>query len=376
MATKRGSSKSHQNGAIHENGAAHPVSSNGTPAKPALAFQYGGNHASGWLAYVPQSWLPYVQLARLSPPAGLLLIFYPHAFGILLTGLMTRAPLSRVLESAALLLGGSFFVSNAIHIWNDLVDAPLDAKVERTRQRPIPRGAVSPFAAVIFTLTQTFAAAIFLQWLPQGMTTGFLYSLPSIIAWTYYPYAKKHTNFPQVVLGFCLAWGIFMGSLAMGVEPFPIYVQSSSGENPEVQWSTVYLFLANIIWTINYDTVYAHQDLKDDLKAGIKSLAVLFQDQTKTFLWPLQFMMIGLMVACGWLANLGWPYYLIAVGGSTITLVSMLLNVELSDYTSCWWWYRDGSWYVGWSITGGLLLEYLLSMEYIPDPVGLILGRV
>lgn len=370
MATRRGSPKSNANGAA-------PVSSKDpSSTKPQLAFQYGGNHASGWLAYVPASWLPYVQLARLSPPAGLLLIFYPHAFGILLTAILTHAPLSRVLESAGLLLGGSFFVSNAIHIWNDLIDAPLDAKVERTRQRPIPRGAVTPFAAVIFTLTQTFAAMGFLYWLPQGMVTGFFYSLPSIVAWTYYPYAKQHTNFPQVVLGFCLAWGIFMGSLAMGVEPFPIYLQQSLSERPEVQWSIVYLFLANIIWTVNYDTVYAHQDLQDDLKAGIKSLAVLFQDQTKTFLWPLLFLMIGLMVASGWLAGLGFVYYLVAVGGSALTLGSMLVSVKLEDYTSCWWWYRDGSWYVGWSITAGLLLEYLFSMNYVPDPFARVLGSI
>ncbi|TVY53255.1 4-hydroxybenzoate polyprenyltransferase, partial [Lachnellula suecica] len=127
-----------------------------------LSHQYGGDHATGWLAYLPPTWLPYVQLARLSPPAGLFLIYFPHSFGILHGALLTHTPPLALLRNSLLLLGGSFFVSNAIHIWNDLIDAPLDALVERTRKRPIPPGAVSKNAALVFTFTQTLVAGLFL----------------------------------------------------------------------------------------------------------------------------------------------------------------------------------------------------------------------
>ncbi|MCJ1231629.1 hypothetical protein MMC12_008308 [Toensbergia leucococca] len=323
-----------------------------------LASQYGGNHKSGWLARLPDSWLPYVQLARLSPPAGLCLVYFPHSFGILHGAILQRTPLPVLLQSSALMLGGSFFVSNAIHIWNDLIDAPLDALVERTRNRPIPRGAVSPFAATVFTATQAIGAALFLPYMSSSTLQNALYAMPSMIGWTYYPWAKRHTNLPQLVLGLCLAWGIAMGSLAIGLEPFALGVLGS-GSKPRVEYSTLCLFLASMLWTMIYDTIYAHQDLKDDLKAGIKSLAVLYGDRTKSLLWQLLGLMAALLLACGWLSEMGVMYYLIAVGGSLMSLGLMIAWVELKSSESCWWWFGNGFWFAGGSITGGLLVEYL-----------------
>ena len=325
-----------------------------------LAKQYGGNHKTGWLAYLPDTWLPYVQLARLSPPAGLFLIYFPHVFGFLHAAIVTKAAPEAVAKTAGLMFGGSFFVSNAIHIWNDLIDAPLDAQVERTRDRPIPRGAVSPSAATVFTVTQALGAGLFLFYLPVSPLNAFLYSLPSILGWTYYPWAKRHTNAPQLVLGFCLAWGIVMGYIALGAEPFNTGISDAS--KPSVQLSSLCLLLASILWTIIYDTIYAHQDVKDDIKAGIKSLAVLYREQTKTLLWQLLALMSSLLVACGQQSQMGYAYYLIAVGGSITSLGLMIAMVELKNSESCWWWFGNGFWYAGGSITAGLLVEYILSV--------------
>jgi len=323
-----------------------------------VAHGYGGNHQSGWLAYIPSSWLPYVQLARLSPPVGLFLIYFPHSFGILHAAILERSPLTVVLRMNVLMLGGSFFVSNAIHIWNDLVDAPLDALVERTRNRPIPRKAVSPLAALLFTSTQAGGAALFLPQLPHGALQSALYALPSMVGWTYYPWAKRHTNFPQLVLGLCLAWGIVMGSLAVGVEPFAAGVLGL-GTKPRVECSTLCLILASVLWTMIYDTIYAHQDLKDDLKAGIKSLAVLYREQTKSLLWRLLALMVALLAACGWFGAMTCIYYLVAVGGAMASLGFMIAKVDLKSSASCWWWFGKGFWFAGGSIAGGLLAEYL-----------------
>ncbi|KAF2238876.1 UbiA prenyltransferase [Viridothelium virens] len=325
-----------------------------------LAQQYGGNHKLGWLAYLPDSWLPYVQLARLSPPAGLFLIYFPHVFGFLSAAIILRAEPSTVAKTAGLNFGASFFVSNAIHIWNDLIDAPLDALVERTRNRPIPRGAVSKSAAAVFTATQALGAAVFLFYLPVDPLDAFLYSAPGILAWTYYPWAKKHMNAPQVVLGFCLAWGIIMGSVALGANPFNTGLLDRS--KPYVNLSALCLFLANIVWTIIYDTIYAHQDLEDDVKAGIKSLAVLFRDQTKLLLWPLLALMAALLIECGRVSDMGIPYYGVAVGGSVLSLGSMIALVDLTKTESCWWWFGNGFWYAGGFIAGGLLMEYVLDV--------------
>ncbi|KAA8641971.1 hypothetical protein EYZ11_006243 [Aspergillus tanneri] len=320
-----------------------------------LAYQYGGNHISGFLSLCPSSWIPYVQLARLFPPAGLFLIYFPHAFGILHAAIRSDASPLVVLQASAILFGGSFFFSNAAHIWNDLIDAGLDAQVERTSRRPIPRGAISLSAALVFATTQALGAAWFLAYLPQGFGRAALYALPNILATIYYPWSKRHIYFPQVVLGLCLAWGTVMGELAVGAPPF----HYSSATGPTLDASVACLFLACVVWTIIYDTVYAHQDLQADLQVGIKSLAVLCQARTKALLWPLLAILAALLVQCGLLSGFSLVYHMLAVGGGTVSLAVMISRVDLSCSSSCWWWFSKGFWWAGGAIFGGLLLEYM-----------------
>jgi 4-hydroxybenzoate polyprenyltransferase len=117
--------------------------------------------------------------------------------------------------------------------------------------------------------------------------------------------------------------------------------------------------VASTLWTMIYDTVYAHQDLKDDIKAGIKSLAVLYRDGTKSLLWQLLALMAALLTACGRLNEMSIMYYLVAVGGTVVSLGSMIAKVDLKSAESCWWWFGNGFWFAGGSIAGGLLVEYL-----------------
>lgn len=333
-----------------------PRSTKDTFQNTALAQQYGGGHVGGWVARLPPTWIPFVQLARLSPPAAIALIYFPHFFGVIHAAILQRSPVPQVLAAAALMLGGTFFFSNAAHAWNDLIDAPIDAAVARTSKRPIPRGAVTHRAAFLFAASQAVGAAVFLYLLPAG---SLVYAAPNIVGTTYYPWAKRHTNFAQLVLGFCLAWGIIMGSVAMGLQPFgggPLF----GGGAAWVNWSTTYLFLACILWTTIYDTIYAHQDLQDDLKVGLKSFAVLMRENTKPLLWFLLADMLALLGVCGWVNGFGLLYYLIAAGGCFSGLGTMISRVELKDSSSCWWWFRYGFWLAGGSIAGGLLSQYIL----------------
>lgn len=330
----------------------------GNPAgKSSFAHQYGGNYKSGWLAFLPDSWLPYVQLARLSPPAGLFLIFFPHLFGILHAAILQQSPPLQLLQTSAMMLCGSFFFSNATHIWNDLIDAPLDARVERTRNRPIPRGAISPIAALVFTITQAIGAAIFLKYLPVKFFRSTLFALPSIIGSTYYPWAKVHTNFPQFVLGICLAWGVVMGSLAIGMEPFGVEA-TRNGVRVRLDYSTLCLFAAAVLWTMIYDTIYAHLDLEDDIKVGIKSMAVQFRGRTRPVLWQLLTCMAAFLFTCGKLNDMSILYYG-GVGAAVIFLGMMIARVDLRDSQSCWYWFSNGFWFAGGFISTGLFMEYM-----------------
>ncbi|KAI1100215.1 UbiA prenyltransferase family-domain-containing protein [Jackrogersella minutella] len=319
-----------------------------------LAKQYGGNHAGGWVSYLPPSWIPYVQLARLSPPAGLFLIYFPHLFGLLHASIMQNSLPLEVLKAGTVMMLGSLFFSNAIHIWNDLIDAPIDKLVARTRKRPIPRGAVSPLSAFIFAVTQAFGAAlVLLYFLP---VQGALYAAPNMIPTAYYPWAKRHTQFAQVVLGIWLAWGVFMGSVFLGAMP---YVVDFANAEFSMDKSATCLYFACVLWTVIYDTIYAHQDIEDDKKIGMKSLAVLFGDKTKPWLSGVLGAMILALSAAGQYGGLGLPFYCLSVIGSSFSLGAMITMVDLADSTSCWWWFRYGFWATGALISTGLLLEYI-----------------
>lgn len=335
-----------------------PPKKNKPVPNEALAYQYGGNHSKGWVAYLPAHWLPYVQLARLSPPVGLFLIYIPHTFGLLYAAIRQRAEPSDVISAALLLFGASFFVSNAIHIWNDLIDAPLDAKVERTRNRPIPRGAVSWRAAFTFTASQALGAAIFFPLLKGDAIENALYGAPGALAWAYYPYAKRHTYWTQAVLGVCLSWGIVLGAVALGVRPYSL----ATGQ---VDIPLALLFAASTLWTMLYDSVYGFQDLKDDVDAGISSMAVLFQYKIKPVFWTLVLGIATALWAVGYHDNMGILYHAISVGGTTATLGLMVAYVDLRSSQSCWWWFSKGFWYVGGAIAGGLLSEYVIRVARI-----------
>ncbi|KAM4066421.1 ubiA prenyltransferase family protein [Hirsutella rhossiliensis] len=155
------------------------TSTGSSKADDALSKQYGGSHIHGWIERLPTSWIPFIQLARLSPPAALFLIYFPHLFGVLHAAhrLPQGTLVSDLVRTGALLFGGSFFFSNAAHSWNDLIDAPIDKQVVRSKNRPIAAGAAT-FLLVLRPET--------------GIAT-----IPTIIGTVYYPWAKLHTYFPH-----------------------------------------------------------------------------------------------------------------------------------------------------------------------------------
>ncbi|KAI1178069.1 UbiA prenyltransferase family-domain-containing protein [Nemania sp. FL0916] len=278
-----------------------------------LSQQYGGIHARGWVDRLPASWIPYVQLSRLSPPAGLLLIYFPHLFGVIHTTSVHERHLSHVAYVSFILLGGSFFCNNASHAWNDFVDAFIDTLVARTKTRPIPRGAITRRAAFLDTAIIT---------------------VPNIIVTTYYLYAKRHTHLLQMVLGFSLG-----------------------ADAPWRDHAIMCLFIASISWVVIFDTIYAYQDVDDDLRYGIKSMAVLLQGRAKPLLFSLCLFMCLFLITSGYLAKMGFLYYLVTVGVSTWFVVFMVVKVDLHDLASCWHWFSRGFLLTGFAIAIGLLIE-------------------
>lgn len=337
-----------------------------------LNQQYGGLHTGRWVDQLPSSWIPYIQLARLSPPLGLLMAYFPHLFGVLLGGIATQAPPIEMLRASFVLLFYSCFGSNVGHALNDIVDKPFDRRVIRTRTRPIARGAITRNAALVFAALNLAALLLVIfVFLPRGTE---IYMLPNLAAVLYYPFAKRHTHYSQLVLGFCMSWTIFIGALSIGHEPFSGGIFHLSKQNgiddsnlptmtprkAEVDIGVLSLFFAISFWTVISDTVYAHQDIKDDLRLDLKSMATLCQGHTKQVLSIFLTAMAISLSICGSYYSLGVLYYVISIGGSGAVLGIMLWRVDLNDPSSCWWWFGIGFEAVYLTLAGGLLLEYLL----------------
>ena len=311
---------------------------------------------SGALVYLPESWIPFAELMRLHKPIGIMNIFYPYLFGLLFAACVS-APLMElgtILILAAYLFTAAFLLRSAGCTWNDIIDRDLDCLVERTRSRPMARRAVTLQAAYIFTVTQFGAwLALLSQILPHHWP---LYAAPLLFFVWLYPFAKRFTNYAQVILGITLGWGVIAGAAIGGLDALDMDMNDKSA-------GLAGLYGVYLVWTVIYDTVYAHQDVRDDAKAGIKSIAVRWLDWTKALLWGLAVMQILLLWSIGMLMRAGIYYFGFAVCGNLAVLPTMILQVNLGDPRDCLRWFQAGSLLIGACVAAGLLGEYLVRYD-------------
>ncbi|MTD28973.1 4-hydroxybenzoate octaprenyltransferase [Erwinia sp. J316] len=228
----------------------------------------------------------YSRLMRIDKPIGSLLLLWPTLWALWLAGM--KVPPLNVLLVFVL---GVFFMRAAGCVVNDFADRKIDGFVKRTRERPLPSGAVSTreakllFAGLVLT---SFALVLTMNSMTIWLSLGGLG-----LAWLY-PFMKRYTHLPQVVLGAAFGWAIPMGWAAV------------SESVPLTCWL---LFLANICWTVAYDTLYAMVDRDDDLKIGVKSTAILFGRFDKLIVGLLQLATLGLMALVGWQLHLSGIFY-------------------------------------------------------------------
>ena len=204
----------------------------------------------------PRAWLPYLQLARLDRPIGWWLLVLPCWWSSVLASIVAHQPPHIV--HLGLFVVGAMTMRGAGSTYNDIVDRFVDAKVERTRHRPIPSGRVSVAAARVFLVLQALIGlGVVLCFNPFTILLG----MASLAIVAIYPFMKRFSSWPQLVLGLAFAWGGLVGWAAVFAALAP---------------AAVWLYAAAVLWTIGYDTIYAIQDARDDPAAGIKSTARLF----------------------------------------------------------------------------------------------------
>jgi 4-hydroxybenzoate polyprenyltransferase len=308
---------------------------------------------TGFLSKIPSSWVPYAQLMRIDRPGGLYAFYFPYLIGLMYAACITPdappAP-ATLLRHAAVLLPFNFLLRGAACTWNDNVDQRFDRRVARTRHRAIARGAVTTSQANVFTLVQMVAGYPILRTFPDvvmphmGVIVGlfFVYSL-----------MKRVTYYPQVVLGFPFAWAILFCVATLGMDP----LEGASRAAP-----TAALFAANVLWTITYDTIYAHQDIEYDEQAGVKGMALRFRHSTKALATVLSAVQVILLALCGAWAGFGAAYMVGTVGGVAAAMAYYIYDVDLDEPESCGAWFRDQFWIVGGGFIAGLTAEYALRL--------------
>ncbi|MCE8009191.1 4-hydroxybenzoate octaprenyltransferase [Aestuariivita sp.] len=216
--------------------------------------------------WAPAATRPYLRLSRADRPIGTWLLLIPCWWGLALAILHDGQPRW---EDAWIALGcamGAWLMRGAGCTWNDITDRDFDGAVERTRSRPIPSGQTSVRGAIIWMGAQALAAlAILLTFNTTAIALGILALVPVVI----YPFAKRFTWWPQAFLGLAFNWGALLAWAAHTgtLHPAPMI-----------------LYVAGIVWTLFYDTIYAHQDAEDDALIGIKSTARLFGDNSPQWL--------------------------------------------------------------------------------------------
>jgi 4-hydroxybenzoate polyprenyltransferase len=269
-----------------------------------------------WVDGLAPGWMrPYLRLARFDRPIGAWLLLLPCWWSAGLAAIAAGAVRPN-LAHVALFFVGAFVMRGAGCTWNDIVDRDLDARVERTRSRPIPSGQVSVAQAAVFLVAQALVGlAVLLQFNRFAIMTG----IASLAIVAVYPFMKRITHWPQIVLGFAFSWGALMGWAGwFGRLDLPAWL----------------LYAGAIAWVIGYDTIYAHQDREDDALIGVKSTALLFGPRTKPMLALFYATAVVLIGAAGWAAGAG-PLYALGLAAFAAHLAWQIARLDIADPDNC-----------------------------------------
>jgi 4-hydroxybenzoate polyprenyltransferase len=281
-------------------------------------------HAAGAVADATGNWVdtlapgwsrPYLRLSRLDRPIGSWLLLLPCWWSAALAAVASQAR-GPSLWHIVLFFIGAFAMRGAGCTWNDIVDRDLDASVERTRSRPIPSGQVSRAQAALFLILQALVGfAVLISF--NGFTIGLGIASLGIVA--IYPFMKRITYWPQIVLGLAFSWGALMGwAAAFGRLDLPALL----------------LYAGSISWVIGYDTIYAHQDRDDDALIGIKSTALLFGARTKPMLALFYGLAVVLIGAAGFTAG-GGLIFALGLAVFATHLCWQIVRLDIADPDNC-----------------------------------------
>lgn len=275
----------------------------------------------------------YALLIRFNKPIGTLLLLWPTLISLWIAA--EGIPDTDVLIVFVL---GVFLMRSAGCAINDYADRKIDAKVQRTKNRPLPAGKITPDKALIVFMVFSFTA--FFLVLFMNKLTIFL-SVVGVLLAASYPFMKRYHYLPQVHLGAAFGWAV------------PMAYAAQANELAQVTWL---LFFATVLWATAYDTMYAMVDRDDDIKIGVKSTAILFGNADKTIIGFIQCVLILDLIFIGQHLNLGGLYFLGIVVASGFAVYQQYL-IKDRDETLCFKAFLNNNWF-GMALFIGVFLEY------------------
>lgn len=287
----------------------------------------------------PPATRPYLRLARFDRPIGAWLLLFPCWWGQALGELASGRSFPNVWH-LALFLAGAFVMRGAGCAYNDIVDRDIDAGVARTRGRPIPSGQVTVRQAAAFMVALCLVGLLVLL---QFNATAVWLGIGSLALVAIYPFMKRLTYWPQVVLGLTFKWGALVGWTAA---------------RDTLEWPALALYAGCVLWTVGYDTIYAHQDKEDDLALGLKSTAIRFGEATKAWLTGLYAAAVALWAVAAWLAAAG-PATAAALVAASLCLAWQVASLDTADPGNCLVRFKSNR-LVGWAFSLGLVADMLL----------------
>lgn len=293
-----------------------------------------------WVDTLAPHWArPYLRVSRFDRPIGSWLLLMPCWWSAALAAGIAH-DVSRLPLTIVLFFIGAFVMRGAGCTWNDITDRNLDAKVERTRSRPLPAGQITVTQALAFMIAQAvIGLLVLLQFNRFAVATG----IASLAVVAIYPFMKRITWWPQVFLGLAFSWGALMGfAVTFG----------------RIDLTALVLYAGSIAWVIGYDTIYAHQDAEDDALIGVKSTARLFGAHTHQALilfYGLAVVLIGVALASG---DVRWPAWL-GLAAFAAHLASQILRLNIADGALCLRLFKSNK-HAGALLFAGLLADAVM----------------
>lgn len=287
------------------------------------------NLAQNW----QDRWRAYYYLCRFDKPIGTELVLYPTLLALWIAN--QGMPTWQILVPMVL---GAVFMRAAGCAINDFADRKVDGHVQRTHTRPLAMGVIRPIEAIWVFLALVLTSASLLFFLP---IQTFYWALGAVILASIYPFMKRFTHLPQVVLGAAFSWAIPMAYTAVGKSP---------------DLTCWLLYFANLAWTVAYDTQYAMTDRNDDLKIGVKSTAILFGSYDILIIFILQSVSVLLWIWAFWreqiLILMMW-----AIIWVVLDFIYQIYRIRHRDRAETFWAFRHNRW-IGLMLWLAVLVAY------------------